>query len=93
MNGEARTSILKVRLAAPSPARSSTLETKSGAVRWALFENTLLIQPERPELLADRAHMEHLIRTVMRRSGLARRYHVFTVAADGIDGPVPPPDR
>lgn len=93
MNGEPRASILQVRLSAPTPARSSTVETKSGTVRWALLENTLLIQPERQDVLGDAAHVEHLIRTVMRRSGLAKRYHVFTIAADVIDGPIRRNDR
>jgi len=87
MNGEPRTAILRVRLSAPTPASSSTIETKSGAVRWGLLDDTLLIQPERKEVLGDSAHVEHLVRTVMRRSGLARRYHVFAMAADATDGP------
>ena len=93
MTREAHTAILRVRLSAPAPAHSRTIETRSGAVRWALLENTLLIQPEREAILSDTAHVEHLIRTVMRRSGLAKRYHVFTVANDGVQGPIPPDDR
>ncbi|MFW5744560.1 MAG: hypothetical protein ACOC2D_14885 [Spirochaetota bacterium] len=88
MNGEPRAAILQVRLSPPTPAGSSTIETKSGAVRWGLLEDTLHIQPERKGVLGDSAHVERLVRTVMRRSGLARRYHVFAMAADAMDGPM-----
>ena len=93
MNTATQTAILRVRLSAPAPANSSTIETKSGAVRWALLDDTLLLQPEQEAIIADTAHMEHLIRTVMRRSGLAKRYHVFAVASDCVQGQIQTGDR
>jgi hypothetical protein len=77
-----RTGILKVRVSPPTPATSSSVETKSGRVRWALLEGTLLIQPEQEAVLDDPAQIEHLVRTVMQRCGLARRYHVFAIGAE-----------
>lgn len=61
------------------PESGKRIQTRSGTVRWAMLDDTLLIQPEREVDASDAAHREHLIRAVMRASGLARRYHVFTV--------------
>ncbi|MFW5689288.1 MAG: hypothetical protein ACOC1U_06940 [Spirochaetota bacterium] len=83
--------VLTVRFAAPVPARCRTLETRSGTIRWALLDDTLIVQPEREIAVSDRAHVEHLVRTVMRSSGLARRYHVFTMDSRALTEGFAPP--
>jgi len=71
--------VLTVDFPGSVPASGKRIETRSGVVRWAMLDDTLLVQPECEIDASDVAHREHLIRTVIRASGLARRYHVFTV--------------
>ncbi len=71
--------VLSVSLSTEIHATSKRLETKSGLVRWALLEGTLLIQPEHALDCADTPLIEHIVRTVMKSSGLARRYQIFSL--------------
>lgn len=71
--------VLGVRFAAPLPDESTSIRTRSGVIRWAYLDGTLIIQPETPISVDDRPLVEHLVRTVMKHSGLAKRFHVFVV--------------
>jgi hypothetical protein len=80
MTQERASQVLEVRFSAPSPAVSRDVEIGTGTVRWALLEDTLLIQPERPVPRGDAGRVEQLVRGVMRSAGLAKRYQIFHVA-------------
>jgi len=78
MHASTSARVLSVNLSTAIHATGRKLETKSGVVRWALLDGTLLIQPEHALDRADTPHIEHLIRAVMKSSGLARRYQIFS---------------
>lgn len=86
MNAGTAKSVLSVNLSSALPTASKQLETKSGLVRWALLDGALLIHPEREIDPSDTAHIEHLVRAVMKSSGLARRYQIFSFHDTGVTG-------
>lgn len=79
MHASTSARVLSVNLSTAIQATSKKLETKSGIVRWAVLDGTLLIQPEHALDYADTPQIEHLVRAVMKSSGLARRYQIFSL--------------
>jgi len=73
--------VLSVNLSTTIRDTSKKLETKIGIVRWAMLDGTLLIQPEGDIDPSSTRHIEQLVRTVMKSSGLSRRYQVFSLHA------------
>jgi hypothetical protein len=73
--------ILNVRLYPPSPASSQTVVTQSGPIRWSLQNDTLFIDADRGLPASARA-TEEVVRTVMKASGLAKRFSIFRMQAE-----------